>query len=257
MGTVSKALELLDILARSGNSQRLTDLAGEAKFDKATTRRLLLEMVEKGFVEQNPDSREYALGPALQMLGKVREDRFPLFRIVQPTVRALAEETGEGVHAAEYCAGALVSVAIEQSTKAIRVNIEQGQKLPLHATASGLAFLSASPPAFVEAVARKPLPRFTATTPGNRDSLLRIVQEAARNGYSVSDQYLEDGMHSIAAAIYGANGKPIGALAIALPTLRATAGTTEKFGQLVRHAAGEVSHHLSGKKHQQALRKAS
>lgn len=257
MGTVSKALELLDILARSGSSMRLTDLAHEAKFDKATTRRLLLELVSQGFAEQDLESREYSLGPALQMLGKAREDRFPLFRTVHPVVRALAEETGETVHAAEYCAGILVSICIEQTTKAIRVNIDHGQRMPLHATASGIAFLSASPPAFVEAMARKPLPGFTATTPNSREALLHLVQEAAHNGYSVCDQFLEGGVHSVAAAIRGPGGKPIGALAIALPTSRMTASATEKYGQLVRRAAGEVSHHLFGKKHNHALRKAS
>lgn len=257
MGTVSKALQLLDILARSAGSRRLTDLAKEARFDKATTRRLLLELAAQGYIEQDLESREYSLGPALQMLGKARESRFPFFRTVQPVVRALAEETGETVHAAEYCAGILVSICIEQTTKTIRVNIDPGQRMPLHATASGIAFLSASQPAFVEAVLRKPLARFTATTPANRDDLLRMIEAAAHNGYSICDQFLEGGIHSVAAAIRGPNGKPLGAIAIAVPTQRMTASMTENYGRLVRHAAGEVSHHLSGKKHHHALRRAS
>lgn len=257
MGTVSKALELLDILGRANAPSGLTNVAREAGFDKATARRLLLELAAHGFVEQDQDTRDYALGPALQMLGKTREDRFPLFRTIQPIVRALSEETGETVHAAEYCAGVLVSICIEQSSKAIRVSIDHGQKLPLHATASGIAFLAASQDAFVETVARKPLERFTANTPVKPTALLSAVREAATRGYSISDQYLEDDVHSVAAAIRGANGKPIGTLAIAVPTQRMTEKATDKFGQLLRRAAEDVSRHLAGRRQHQPLRNAS
>lgn len=257
MGTVGKALGLLDILARSSNSRGLTSLASEAKFDKATTRRLLVELAARGFVEQDSVSRDYALGPALQMLGKAREEHFPLLRTVQPFVRALAAGTGETVHAAEYCAGVLVSICIEHSSKAIRVSIEHGHRLPLHATASGIAFLSASADTLVETIAGKPLERFTANTPVKPAALRRAVREAVARGYSISDQFLEDDVHSVAAAIRGANGKPIGTLAIADPTQRVTEKATERFGQLLRRAAEDVSRHLAGKKQTPPLRRAS
>jgi IclR family transcriptional regulator, acetate operon repressor len=255
MGTVSKALGLLDILARTHAPKGLTSIATIAGFDKATTRRLLLELTSNGFVVQDSESRDYELGPALQVLGKAREDRFPLYRTTLPFVRALAERTDETVHATEYSAGVLLSICIEHSTKANRVSLEQGQKLPLHATASGIAFLAASTPAFVDSVARKPLPHFTATTSTSRDSLLRIVRETAARGYSISNQSLEEGVSSVAASICNQAGKPIGTIAIAVPTLRMTPKVIAEFGTLVREAADEVSQHLAGRK--PALRKAS
>ncbi len=255
MGTVSKALGLLDILARIHAPKGLTSIAAAAGFDKATTRRLLLELAANGYVVQDSDSRDYELGPALQVLGKAREERFPLYRTTQPFVRALAERTDEMVHAAEYSAGVLISICIEHSTKANRVILEQGQRLPLHATASGIAFLAASTPAFVESIARKPLPHFTATTPTSRQSLLTIVREAAARGYSISNQSLEEGVGSVAAAICNQAGKPIGTIAIAAPALRLTPKVIAEFGALVRDAADEISHHLAGRK--PALRKVS
>ncbi len=255
MGTVSKALGLLDILARTHAPKGLTGIAAAAGFDKSTTRRLLLELAANGYVVQDSDSRDYELGPALQVLGKAREERFPLYRTTQPFVRALAERIDETVHATEYGAGTLLSICIEHSTKANRVILDQGQKLPLHATASGIAFLAASTPAFVDSIARKSLPHFTATTPTSRHSLLRAVQEAAERGYSISNQSLEEGVSSVAAAICNQAGKPIGTIAIAVPTLRMTPKALVEFGALVRAAADDVSQHLAGRK--PALRKAS
>lgn len=257
MGTVSKALGLLDFLGQSNAPKGLTELARLAGFDKATTRRLLLELVANGFVEQDAQSRDYALGPALQMLGRAREERFPLLRISQPFVSALAEKTGETVHTTEFCAGILLSVCIEHSPKTVRVSLEPGQKLPLHSTASGFAFLAASTPAFVESVARKPMQRFTARTPTDRDGLLRFVRETSARGYSISNETMEEGVHSVAAALCDPLGKPVGTIAVAMPMARANAVSTKESGLLTLQAAEDISQRLFGKRSGAGLKKAS
>ena len=247
MGTVSKALGLLEILKDPDAVLGLTEISKLAGFDKATTRRLLLELAANGFVEQEAASRAYLLGPALQMLGHAREKRFPLFRTVQPFVRELAEQTGETVHAAEYCAGALVSICSEQSDKANRVILEHGQRLPLHATASGMAFMAASSPAFAEAVLRKPMQAYTKTTPVDRALLLTMVGETAQRGYSISNQSLEDGVHSVAAAITSNGSKPVGTIAVAMPSSRVSPAIIEQYGRLVCQTAGDISVKLFGR----------
>jgi IclR family transcriptional regulator, acetate operon repressor len=248
MGTVSKALALIDILARSQGPTGLTGIAKAAGFDKATARRMLLELAANGYVVQNAESRDYELGPALQVLGKIREERFSLYRTILPFVRALSEQTNETVHASEYSAGLLLSICIEHSTKPIRVSLEQGQKLPLHATASGIAFLAASAHPFVESMLKKPLPQFTATTLISRESIMAATHETAARGYSVSNQTLQDGVSSVAAAICDQNAKPIGTLAIAVPSLRMTPQTIAEFGSLVRKTASQASEQLSGRR---------
>ena len=255
MGTVSKALGLLDILAQSQGPKGLTGISAAAGFDKATTRRMLLELVANGYAVQNAESREYELGPSLQVLGKIREERFSLYRTVLPFVRALSEQTDETVHASEYSVGMLLSICTEYPSKPIRVNLEPGQRLPLHATASGIAFLSASTPSFIDSVLRKPLPQFTSTTLINTEQIMKASQEASARGYAISNQTLQDGVSSVASAIRNQVDKPIGTLAIAVPSLRMTPKLITEFGTLVQKSADEVSQLLSGRRTK--VRKAS
>jgi IclR family transcriptional regulator, acetate operon repressor len=248
MGTVSKALGLIDILARAQGPKGLTGIAVAAGFDKATTRRMLVELAANGYVVQNADSRDYELGPALQVFGKIREDRFSLYKTIQPFVRGLCELTDETVHASEYSAGILLSICTEHSTQPIRVNLEEGQKLPLHATASGIAFLAASAPAFIDAMLRKPLPKFTSTTLTNPENILASIREAIARGYSISNQTLQDGVSSVACAIHNQSNKPIGTVAIAVPYLRMSPKVISEFGSLVRKTADDISQQLSGRR---------
>jgi IclR family transcriptional regulator, acetate operon repressor len=257
MGTVSKALGLIELLRESGHPLGLSEVARLAGFDKATARRMLLELVANGYVEQDEESRGYALGPALQMLGRARENRFPLNRTVQPAVRALCELTGETVHATEYCAGSLASIFTVESAKANRVILEHGQKLPLHATASGYAFLAASSDTFVDNVCRKQFEAFTPTTPTDGKMLLEIVQATRERGFSISNQSMEEGVSSVAAAIRGAGGKPVGTMAIAMPASRVTPEVIGEYGELVRKSAAQVSARLFGRSTVPHLRKVS
>ncbi len=255
VGTVSKALGLLDILKDPYTHLGLTEIARRAGFDKATTRRMLLELMTNGFVEQDDGSKNYVLGPSLQMLGKAREERFPLYKTVQPIVRALSEETGETVHAAEYGAGMLISVCAQESDKANRVSLALGQKLPLHATASGIAYLSASAKHFVEQYLKKPRQTFTIHTPIAVDDILSRVQQAKLRGYSLSNQTMEDGVHSVAAAFVDERGKPVGTIAVAIPSIRATPAKLDIYGKAAAQAALDVSSKLFGP--QASLRRAS
>ena len=247
MGTVSKALVLLDFLKAPDAQLGLTDLAKLSGFDKATTRRLLLELIANGFVEQDEVSKHYVLGPALQMLGKAREERFPLYKIILPMVKNLSDQTGETVHATEYGAGVLISICAQESDKAHRVSLDVGQKLPLHATASGFAFLASSSHSFVESFMKKPRQKFTANTPVAADQLLKLITQTKARGFSISNQSMEDGIHSVAAAFVGLSGKPIGTIAIAMPSSRTTPEGIEKFGKLAKLAAQEISSKLFGK----------
>ncbi len=246
MGTVSKALGLLDILSHPDSHYGLTEIARISGHDKATTRRLLVELKANGFIEQIDNTREYVLGPALLMLGRAREDRFPYFKIAQPAVNALAEATGETAHASEYSAGAMRSVCSQPSDKSNRVIVSTGEKLPLHATASGLAFLASCSAASVDAYLQKPQPRFTASTLVEPAEIRGLISDARSFGFSLCNQLREEGVHSVAAAILNPKGAPIGAIAVAMPTARAEPAKLKQYGAMAQAAAQEISARLYG-----------
>ena len=73
MGTITKALELLNLFSRTKPEIGLMEFARLSGRDKATVHRHLTELEENGFVEQHPQTRAYRLGPAILRLTAVRE----------------------------------------------------------------------------------------------------------------------------------------------------------------------------------------
>jgi DNA-binding IclR family transcriptional regulator len=246
MSTVGKALSLLDSLSQLNNEAGLTDIARLCELDKATTRRLLVELEKHGFIEQDHETRKYRIGSAPVRLARIREARYPFLRIAIPFVKDLAETSEETVHLSEFTGGRLSTIHVEDSPRAHRVIVDIGTYLPFHATASGLAYLAFSGPQQIEAALSQPLNTFTEHTVTDPSAFRRLVAETAERGYSISNQGLEIGVVSTAAPIRSPAGQPIGAIAIAAPLARASAGTLESFGASVADTAKRISEKYYG-----------
>ncbi|MDQ6437491.1 IclR family transcriptional regulator [Mesorhizobium sp. LHD-90] len=246
VSTVAKAVSLLETLGADISELGLAELAGRVGFDKTTTRRLLISLIECGLVEQDERSRCYRLGAGISRLALLREAQFPFLRTATPTVERLAQETGETVHLSEYSSRGLVSVHVVESTKANRVSVPVGMILPLHATASGIALLAFARKKLRDAVAEGPFPAFTRHTVSAPEELSKLIEAARARGYSTSTQGFEEGVFSVAAPILGVDGIAIGALAIATPQVRIRKGDIERHGAAVAAGASEIGEHLFG-----------
>lgn len=248
MGTVAKAISLLEVLGSGPPEVALADLARQARFDKATTRRLLVSLIEHGLVEQNEQSRLYRLGAGIARLALMREAQFPFLRAALPTIEALAADTGETVHISEYSSRGLVSLHAIESTKANRVSVPVGELLPLHATASGIAFLAFADSSIRERALAGPFEAFTPHTVTNSLALATLIDDARARGYSIGAQGFEDGVSSVAAPILAADKLAIGALAIAAPRARIREGDIEQYGAAIMDAAHAIGGRLTARR---------
>jgi DNA-binding IclR family transcriptional regulator len=62
-GTLVKGLQLIAVLAAKRSESSLTELAGALEIDKSTIHRILAVMATMGFVEKNPNTKHYRIGP--------------------------------------------------------------------------------------------------------------------------------------------------------------------------------------------------
>ncbi len=222
MRTVEKALKLLDHFDDTRPEIGLSDLARLAAIDKATVLRMLGDMAAAGLVEQDPQSRLWRLGVGLLRLARLREARFPVTRVLTPILEKLAEDTGETSHAALFSGHDLSNVGVVESSRSTRVHIEPGLRLPLHATASGVAFTAFARADLVTQALKRPLVGITATTPTTRAAFAALVDAAQARGYATADQTFEAEVYGIAMPLFGPDGFAIGALDVASPASRVT-----------------------------------
>ena len=241
MSTVGKALALLDALSGAEPGLGLSEIARLCGTDKATARRLLVELGRHGFVEQDPLSRKYDIGAAPVRLARIREQRFPFLRISTPIADALSARAGETVHVSKFVGGRLSTIHVAEAPRGHRVTLDVGSILPMHATASGLAFLAASPEPELDTLLEAKLPAYTEHTVTDRGVLLGLVGEARSRGYSICLQGIEHGTISTGAAIRLGGNRPIGTIALAAPLIRIDETAIHALGLQVVEAAAMIA----------------
>lgn len=144
--TVDKALNLLNHFSAETPEFGLSELARTAGMDKATTLRILNSFAAHGFVEQDIATKKFRLGPAVLRIARIRKSTAPLTTVIQPILNRLAAETGETAHASLPDGNELATMAIAVPSRSTRVFVDPAQRLPFHATASGIIFLACVEP---------------------------------------------------------------------------------------------------------------
>jgi DNA-binding IclR family transcriptional regulator len=223
LGTVSKALQLLDLFSRQRPVIGLSDIARLSGMNKATCFRMLTELQQHGFVEQAGAAREYRLGPQVLRLASLREAAVPLRDAAQPVLQRLAGLTQETVHMSVIIGESLRLLAFAYgSGHSMAVRMEDTDTLPYHATSSGLAVMAFSRPALARRVLSGPLPRLTDRTVTDPDTLLDRLADIRMQGFAGSEGGFEAEVSSLAFPLFDAAGQCSGALAVAAPALRMT-----------------------------------
>ncbi|MEX2520019.1 MAG: helix-turn-helix domain-containing protein [Paracoccaceae bacterium] len=141
MKTVDKAMALLGQFTAARGEMGLTEISRLSGLDKAATRRILVALGGHGYVEQNPESRKYRLGPGFLTLAHVREATAPIGRVAAEAAAALTGATAETAHVSIPGPAGMIPAACKLPNRATVINLDPGQTLPLHATASGLIYL--------------------------------------------------------------------------------------------------------------------
>ncbi len=246
MQTVDKALRLLDYFTPQRPEIGLSELARLAGYDKAAARRFLVALKRHDFIDQNPESKRYRLGAAFLHFARVREATLPLASIIEPVLRRLADDTGETSHGSLYSAGLLTNIGICVPNRATRVHVDPGEPLPLHATASGLAYLAFGPPERVAMAVERGLTPSTSHTITRKKDLKAKLADIAATGVSVSRNSFEDEVTGIAMPFFDGQGLAIGALAVASPSARMTPELQRRITTRLVAAVAEVTRGIGG-----------
>jgi IclR family acetate operon transcriptional repressor len=245
MGTVDKALALLEFFTVAQPEWGLSELAREAGRDKASTLRLLNSLIRGGFVEQHPKTKKFRLGTTVLKLARVREASFPFVTVMQPFLDSLTEATGETAHAALPNGEALITVSIVEPQRATRVYVNPSQPLPYHATASGLAYLAFAKDEAVDAALSAA--EFRAHTHHTIIDPAALRSELARireRGYAISAKSFELETTGIACPIFDWTGFASATVAAACVASRMTSSLEARVAAAVTGAAVDITRAL-------------
>lgn len=239
--SVERAFLLLEILAESGGTLSLTDLAATSGLPQATIHRVMKTLTLNGYVRR--EGKTYSLGPNLIFLGRIASEMLGAW--ARPTLMRLAEQIGETANLAVLDADDVVYLTQVPSDRYfLRMFTQVGRRLAPHATAVGKVLLSGLDPDKLDWIIKyRGLPEVTSRTITNENALKKQLDIVRMQGFAIDDGEHELGVRCVAVPVPHAPRRL--ALSVSGPESRVSLARTHDVVPALELAAAELSELLS------------
>jgi DNA-binding IclR family transcriptional regulator len=244
--SLEKALEiLLSFIPRNQETGTL-DLSEKLGFHRSTANRLLHVLENYGFLEQNPDTKKFALGPAVLDLGSAMLQSLSgrLTRIAIPLIEDLRNRLGETV-VLEVAGPAHTNIAhIAEGPGPIRLKEDVGALHGYNAAAGAKSILAYSTDEFRDRILGQKLTRFTSRSITDPESLRKHLQEIRRRGFAFDDEERNTDIRAFGCPIFNHEKRPVASVTVAGPAHRITWDRRSEIVPALRLTAAEISARL-------------
>jgi IclR family transcriptional regulator, acetate operon repressor len=199
----------------------------------------LVAALERHGLVQRDGGEQVRPGPGALRFARSGIGRADLVEHAGPSMRRLADESGETVNLMVPTASGTEAIAQEDGRHLLGATSWIGRDVPDHASAAGKVFLAHG----VSAI-RPRLERLTPRTLVDRAALEEDLAAARERGYATLVDELEPGLSVVAAPVHDAGGSVVAALAVSGPTTRLPPHRLAVLGRVAIEQADALSERL-------------
>ncbi|MGI5204765.1 IclR family transcriptional regulator [Spirillospora sp. CA-108201] len=216
MQVLNRALRVIKTLSASQQGMTLQQLHEELEIPVGSLHRVLASLSEDRYVTRSPTNRRYFLGPAAtELVAASSGARGTLVTPPAPLLRA-ARESGETVFLTELIGLQAVCVALVDASHPLRLFVQVGQEMPLHAAASARSILAYLPTEAVETIFReRDLAAFTAGTLRTPDQVIAHLAQVRARGYDICENELDENVWAVAAPVFSSTAQVVSSVTVA------------------------------------------
>jgi DNA-binding IclR family transcriptional regulator len=241
---IERATDVLVLFADSDEATLgVTEIATALGLSKAVVYRILSSFRAKGFVELDESTRRYSLGEQALHLGLAYMNRLDVPNIARPQMQRLSKETDETATLSLRTGWTRVYVDQITPERDVKMVVQLGQQVPLHAGASSKAFLAFLDAEEQQTYLERPLDRLTDLTVTNARNLRKELGEIRERGYAASFGERMEGAGSVAAPVFGRDGRPAAVISVCGPVERFR-GEADGAAKLLLEATARLSRQL-------------
>lgn len=215
---LERALDILDCFDFQNRELGLSEVVNRTGLNKTTAKRLIANLVDRSYLQQDPQSKKYQLGMRLFELGGVVFSSFSLRRSAAAPMTTLQSETGATVLLGVKMEDHLVYVDKCEGHGMIRISSDVGFRRPLHYGMLGMVLMASLDSAEVDRILGKyPLEAHTPFSITDLDAFSLRLEEIRVQGHAIEKEEAVESLIGITAPVRDYSRHVVAALGIALP----------------------------------------
>ncbi len=241
--SLDRGLDILEYVAGASRPVSFSQLLADLAIPRSSLFHLLSNLLDRGFIVRDLATDRYRLGPSAGRLAKMAP-KPSLGAQIAPFLQQLSSELNEtcGFYVQREDTVEVIASAI--STQALSYTMKVGARAPLYAVSAGKIVLAElEPDRLRDFLDRMVLAPVTPRTIRSKARLKQEIQAIRASGFAYSHDEFTPGITAIATAVRR-QGAFVGAINVAVPSVRFTPDREEKFRDALRITAHAIAETL-------------
>jgi DNA-binding IclR family transcriptional regulator len=238
---VERAIRILSLLKTEKREMTIAEISVATGWNKSSIYKLLLTLDHYGLLARDPVTKRYSLGVALMEYGRAVLNGFDIQHAAKPSLKALAQYSGESVAVSILRGAKMTLVEVEESTAQIRIALAVGMTTSATATSHGKAVLAHLPEEQLNEILRiEGLAKNTKKSITDPELYRADLETVRKQGYATDCEEFEEGITGISAPVFASKGV-IGAILVVMPAFKMTKEKTRLYGKKCAEEAARLS----------------
>jgi IclR family KDG regulon transcriptional repressor len=234
-------MQILSAFDGEHGDRGVSEIAQVTGLHKATAHRIMMTLLNYGFLERAPDGERFRLGLRMVELGLGALRGLDFRQAAYPYMQQLVDRFQESCDLGIFDRGQVLYIEVVLSEEVLTIISRVGRHLPVHCTASGKVLLAFLPPEIVEPVLGAPLARCTEKTITSPDRLREELEATRQRGYGVDDEEVSAGIRAVSVPIRDFDGNVIAAMSMPGLESRIRWDRIPEIAQAMMEAADAIS----------------
>lgn len=211
--TADRALAVLELLARQSLTAK--EIGQQLGLNKSTVHRLLMTLLNRGFIERNEQSGIYRIGLKIVELGSLRLNQIELKTEALPYMHQLANRVNQSVQLAIYDEGEAVFIEKVEKYMSYHMYCQIGKRIPIYCSAVGkVLIMDETEETIRQRLEGIPMVAFTSSTILEMDALIKDINRGIREGFMRDDAEHEENVYCVAMPVRDYRGAIVAAVSI-------------------------------------------
>ena len=243
--STDRTFALLELLSQHADGLNIAEMTRLLGVTQNSVFRITKTLEARGYLFRRDRDKRYTLTGKLLRIAQPKSGGKNLVEEALPAMKRLRDETTESMVLSVRSGYECVLILQVPSRHLMKVLWDLGTRVPLHNNASGKVFLAFTDEATrTRLIEGQELVPSTDRTITDKGELLEHVLKARDLGYTTDRGENFEGMHCVAAPVYGADGEVAAAICMTAPAQRMPARSFRSLGLLVVQAANAITERL-------------
>jgi DNA-binding IclR family transcriptional regulator len=218
---LERGLQIMELLSERPEGLTKTEIVAALGLPANSVYRITSTLINMGYLQRDARSRKFHLTGRMMDIGQAWIDRQSLVETAWDTMLDLRDSTRETVLCGALCNHGGVVLEQAPGLHPVTINVAKGTHFPLHATAPGKCLLAFMPGNERDRmISEITLQRMTSNTITSKSALKNELGRIRTRGWSTDKSEIMEGIHCVAAPVFGRDGETAGAIWVVAPSSR-------------------------------------